>query len=329
MAGEIELASTLFSVLGTEAIQLINKLLDSKLLINKSATVYYNSSEIEYVFLITIGGQSSRTSEVVKTIQSVFTKAVKIEQVIEIYGIGLPHNEDLKELGIIRVSNNDAEIDFGRILREIKSDTLIIRVRKKFPEDLKKMLIVSHVDQTFKHYDDKLIEANISVSLDYANLWHKIFDEFTVRDIESVFTLEVSIITIVQQIPQYYRNKIIKAAAAISSNKDAIQFLKILSDSFLTFEDEKRIQQLLDCVSVEPIDRFQIKTVVPSMQSMEIANVGYPVVLPGKLKIILAFRLEGKDIAMSGKLKIDLQKFVKILSSILTDIQKKTTNLKF
>jgi len=102
-----------------------------------------------------------------------------------------------------------------------------------------------------------------------------------------------------------------------------------MSDCFLSFEKDTRIQQLLDCISVEPNDKFTVKSVTPTMESMEIAGIGYPVVLPGKMRITLACGIEGSNVTALGKLSIDLRKFYKILNDISLDLQNKTQNLKF
>ena len=61
---------------------------------------------------------------------------------------------------------------------------------------------------------------------------------------------------------------------------------------------------------------------------MVIAKVGYPVVIPGRLRIRIGAILEGDDIAIRGKLVIDLKKFSNIINDISKDIQNKTQKLK-
>jgi hypothetical protein len=64
------------------------------------------------------------------------------------------------------------------------------------------------------------------------------------------------------------------------------------------------------------------------MQTLEIAGLGHPVVLPGALRITIGARLEGKNITLAGKLTIDLKKFGKIMSEIITEIELNSKNLK-
>jgi len=322
--------SSLFSSLGSIANTGIQKLIDSKIIVHKGLTFYHRTSELEFAFLISLGDEASRSNDILKKIQSITQKPVEFENIIEIYGHGLPHNENLLSMGIISVSGTSGKIDFGKLLREVKSNTVFIKFRIKIPEELKSHLVPSRIDNTSKHFGKDKIETNIEIALDYANLWKKVFDQYTVRDIEFTFNLEISTETIVEQIPKRYREKIINAARQIAKgNQNAVKFLKIMSDCFLSFEKDVRIQQLLDCVSVEPHDKFIIKSVTPTMESMEIAGIGHPVVLPGKMRITLACVVEGSDVTSLGKLSIDLRKFFKILSEIVLDLQNKTQNLKF
>ncbi len=65
------------------------------------------------------------------------------------------------------------------------------------------------------------------------------------------------------------------------------------------------------------------------MQTAEIATVGHPIILPGAMKIFLECRLEGTDMALKGKISIDLEKFSKLLRKISSSIEQETGGLKF
>ena len=329
MSFETILTTSLLASLGNAGRQGIDKLINSKIIIHRGLTFYHRSSEFEFAFLISLGPKQSRVNEIINKIHSFLSKPLEFENVIDVSGYGISHAENLKELGIIREENTNATIDFGRILKEIKSETVFLKIRVMVPSELKQFLVVSRMEKTSIHYGKDSIETNIEVALDYSNLWSKAFDEFTIRDIEYTFNLQVLPETIVEHIPQKYRKKIIKAASLVSKgNKDAVRFLKIMSNSFLSFERDERAKQLRETVSVEPEGKFTVRSIFPTMQTMEIASVGYPVILPGIMRITLGCRLEGKEVTLLGKLKIDLRKFGKILSEISIDIQNQTYKLK-
>lgn len=330
MSFDPAILSSLFNTLGNAATTGIQQLINSQIIMHKGATFYHRTSELEFAFLLSLGEESSRGSNFLNKIKSITTKPVEFENIIELNGHGIPKNENLVDLGIITIESGRGKIDFAKLLREIKSNTVFIKVRVKVHDDFKRALVYSRIDQTSRHFEnEKKIETNIEIALDYANLWKKVFDQFTVRDIEFPFHLQISPETIVEQIPQKNRERIISAGEQIGKgNKDAVSFLRIMTECFLSFEkDDKRVQ-LLDLISIAPDDKFYIKEIYPTMHSMVIAKIGHPIILPGTLRIIIGAMLEGDNITLRGKLTIDLKKFSKIMSDISNDIQNKTQKLK-
>lgn len=314
------------AVLGASA-AVIKALVDSKLITIKGATVYHKYSEIEYRFDIKIVSEHSRSDGIIRTIQSYMQKPVEFNEVVEILGYGLPHNENLEEFGIIRVDGAKAIVDFALMLQAVKSDLVVLMIRTKFPEELKRKLVALHIGQNATHHDSDYVETTIDISLDYADLWYKTFDSFIVRDIEFSFNLNIALKTIEELIPSDFKKRIRSAAKAIATgNQKAAEFLKIMNDNFLTFEREDRVSELIQTVSVEPKRNFDLKSIIPTMQSCEISGVGHPIILPGSMKILLACRLEGRQIALNGTARIDLRKFKNILGHIISDIQKQSLN---
>ncbi len=213
MSVESILASSLLLALGKLASVGIQKLIDSKLIIHKGLTLYHRTSELEFAFMLSLGSGLSRTNSIVKKIKGALAKPTEFDNVIEITGRGIPYAENLNNMGIITMTATKGKIDFGRLFKEVKSETVLLKVRIRIDDDLKRLLVSSRIDQTSKHFGKDLAEANIEIALDYASLWHKIYDEYTVRDIEFTFNLEVNSISIVDQIPNSYINTIIRAAS--------------------------------------------------------------------------------------------------------------------
>ncbi|MGI0057785.1 MAG: hypothetical protein ACREAK_10500, partial [Nitrosarchaeum sp.] len=272
---------SLFSTLGKVAHSGIQQLINSQIIVHKGVTFYHRESEFEFAFLLSLGDESSLGNNFLNKIASITKKPIEFENVIEIKGHGMTKNENLVNLGIITMKEGKGEIDFGKLIREVKSSIVFIKVRVKAPEDFKHLLVSSRIDKTSRHYEKEKIETNIEIALDYANLWKKVFDQFTVRDIEFPFHLEVSPETIVEQIPQKTRDRIISAGEKIGKGeKDAVSFLSVMSECFLSFEREDKRIQLKDLISVSPEDKFYIKEIYPTMNSMVIARVGHPIVLP-------------------------------------------------
>lgn len=324
----IEIASLLAN-LGKAAIPLLEKLFELGIVTHKGATVYYKESEIEYNFHINFGQKNTRIQSITKQIQSLIVNKIDFDEIIEISGYGLPHNENLRDLGIIQTAGSKSSIDFGRILRDVESDLIILMIRKKFPEGLRDRLVIQHINKTPFHQADQYTTADIEVALDYANLWHKSFDQFTVRNIEFSFNLDINLETIIEAIPKQQRDKIIRAGKLLSSgSKDAISFIKIMSDNFLSFEHDKIVNSLKETVILEPHENFQLTTIIPKMKNYEFAKFRHVMILPGSMKIYVGCRIEGKDIVLRGKLGVDFTKFKKILIYMMSQIEKDSKNLK-
>lgn len=322
-------AKTIFELFGSIARPIVEKLIEKKVIIRKGVTIYHKSSEIEYAFMLSLGEKNSRLGEILKKLSGFLNKPVDFPNVIEASGYGLQHSENLVELGMITTSKNNATIDFGKIIGDVKSETVFIKIRQSLPEGLRNMMVVNRMNRSARFIGKDLLENDIEISLDYADLWYKVLDQYTVRDIEFTFELLVAPVTIVEKIPKPYQDRIIRAAKAVSTgNQDAVRFLKIMAEGFTSFEKNERLEQLRNTISGEPSDLIKITSVTPRMQTLEIAGVGHPIVLPGAMKITLSARLEGQDIALAGKLTIDLKKFGKILSEIVVEIDKKTKSLK-
>lgn len=329
LSASIYAAKTFFELFGSSGRLIIEKLIDQKIIISKGITIYHKSSEIEYAFMLSLGIQNSRLDAIIKKVSSIINKPLSVPNVIEISGYGMLNQESLMDLGMISLNKNTAIIDFTKIVRDVKSETVFIKIRQNLPEGLRRMLVVHRLNKTVKYIGNDVLENDIEISLDYANLWNKVLDQYTVRDIEFVFELLVDPRSIADKIPKHYAERIIKAAKAISQgNQDAVKFLRIMTEGFVSFEKDNRLKQFRDTVSASPSDLIKITSVTPRMQTLEIAGVGHPVVLPGVLRITIGARLEGKDVTLAGKLIIDLKKFGKILSEIVTEIERNSKNLK-
>ena len=170
MAFDPVVLTSLFNTVGGIANAGIQQLIESKIIVHKGATFYHRASEFEFAFLLSLGDEKSRVDSIIKKIQSLTKKPMEFENIIEIHGHGLTHSENLVNLGMITMNDGKGQIDFGKILREIKSNNVFIKVRVKIDDELKEHLVTSRIDKTSKHIGNERIETNIEIALDYANL---------------------------------------------------------------------------------------------------------------------------------------------------------------
>ena len=323
-------AESITNELGSSFLPILQKLLGSGDTVYKGATLYHKSSEIEYTYQISIGNPHFRINEIIKRLKQHLTKPVEFEDIIEIYGFGLPHNEDLEKLGIITIKEKKATIDFSKMFNVVKSELVTIGIRKPFPDILKKKIVEPHIVKTAEHHGIEYTETNLEIALDYSDLWHKHFDKFTVREIEFTFDLGIVLESIEQSIPKDFSKKfIIAAKMAKNGNDNALQFIKIAQDKFMSFQNQKKIDEMYKTISVTPYQNFKVTHVNPTMQSCEIGGVGHPIVLPGSMNITLEGRIEKHDITIGGTLRINLKEFDRILKDIISEIKKATNSIIF
>jgi hypothetical protein len=291
---------------------IIDSLSKSGLSIKKGATIHYSESEIQLMLHIKTGAEYSRVSDIKKIIKRYFLKAFEIDNIVNVEGFGLTHNEDLEKLEVIQRHNNKVVIDFAKMLSVVKSDLIILSIRKKISPKLKKILIVTHITQN-PRLKKGVLEAHLEVAIDYAELWRSSFDSFSVKNIEFNFNLTIAPITIEDLIPLRLKKRTKSAAiSALKGNRKALGFLRRASETFLLFESEELMEQLKKTVYIEQPDKFEIVSIVPKMGSYQISDTGHFVVLPSFYRTTVRTRLESGDITLTATIGIDIELISKL-----------------
>ena len=170
----------LLSTLGKVAYDGILKLTDTKIITNRGLTFYHRDCELEFFFLFSLGKTRTKLNTILQKVGIIKEKLLTFENVISIHGHGMECNEDLVILGVILSSNNTAKIDLGKFSRDIKSNTVTIKIRVRANDQLKQTLVSQRIEKTSQH-TGRSIETHIEIALDYADLWYKIFDQYVVR----------------------------------------------------------------------------------------------------------------------------------------------------
>ncbi len=173
---ELALSGSLISALGGSS-PFIQKLNELGVTIHKGATVFYKSSEIEFTFHFNMGPISTRVDTILKHVKSFLAKPLEFENIIDIHGYGLTPKENLREMGIIQIEGNKATVDFGKILKEIKSNLVILTVRTKLNEKITQALLSVHIDKNPQHEGDKITSANIEAVLEFTTNIGQLIDE--------------------------------------------------------------------------------------------------------------------------------------------------------
>jgi hypothetical protein len=307
----------------------VRKLLDSKIVIRQGATIYHEENEIEYQLHLSIGDIQTRTSSIEKVIQSLSLSEITIKGALNAWGSGLPYNENLEELGVIKRRAEGMTVSFQELLRKVRSNLVIISVRKKLPEGLRDHLVTIHFSQNTKTIGS-IKEAYFEILLDYANLWHKSLESFRIRNVVLTFNLEVIEGTIENFVPEDFKSKLRVAAQSLAGgDRNAVRFFNEVTKAFIQFESETVISRLRTMVKAEPPTRVEVLEIIPRMEHYQIAGVSYPVMLPGRVTTKLRTGIEENEFSALGKVVIDLGIFNEIIRGILRKLEIDTRDMKF
>lgn len=308
--------------------EFIQKLKDQGNIANTGIIINHGDSQVEYRFDIDLGDIQSRTQRFTNLIASFLVKEITIENVIEISGVGIPSNENLNELGIIKFLDGKAVIDFPKVLSDIRSSLVVIRLRKSFPKVLCDMLVYRHIAKVGSVKND-LTQFPVQIVLDYANLWYAQFASFTVRNI--IFTINVTIEpeAISAAVPTEIRHKLAKADELALTDKNARKYLSEFQKLIVEFQSPQYIAKLKNTISFEPSHAFKLVNVIPYMKSYNLTRSELPTMLPGRLEIFVETSIEDRQVATNGTINLDMTQFNELLKELLQKLKIQTKNIQF
>lgn len=320
--------ATLFaSILGPLS-GIISSLKGAGIVINRGVTVYYKRSEIEYRFHISLPPMNSRFEELRRRLGSLDLVKVDINGVLDLWGFGLMMNEDLKALNLIKLEHETATIDFPSIVRSVKSELLVLSVRTRLPDEIKRSLLVIHISQNSIHVGKDLAHGYTDVVLDYGNLWHETFESFTIRDVEFTFNLQILEATIEQALPSALKKRIKQAAhAAQSGDNAAIKFFEILNSNFAKFQDEKTLQELKTMFAFDPPFGVEISSVASKMELYGVPGTNQTIILPSMLTFKISLDFEANLIADKRTYRIVMNALNHAVASTVAEIIQETKSM--
>lgn len=307
----------------------IKKLIEHKVILSAAVTVDHSSSQVEYMFRCSLGTMETRAGQVVRILETYLLKSVVFREVIDASGYGLPDNENLRTLEIIRLENGIATVSFAEMAAKVRSSDVVFFVKKDFPKDLRDRLIIPNLVKQPKFKGD-MLEVGLEVMLDYADVWHGIFKPFAVRNIMFNEEIELPPENFNALLPESFKEKVRRARRGmLAGNQDAYAFFRNASRGFLDFESSETSKRLRSMVSIDPELRFEILDLVPSLQSVDIYGTNFPITLPRSVRIRMQSRIEGVEVFVHGTVHIDLAVLKSIIKSIAAAIESKSAALKF
>ena len=294
---------------------------------SKDAIIFHKSHKIQYRYRLNIGSQTLRTSDFIRVIKSRVAKPLEIGRVLTITGFTMPSHEILGN-NILRAESNRTTIDIPKLLQTVKSEEVIIQFEKDIPRDHLNMLIpIPHVFKNAIYHGDSKAEIPVEIQTDYANFWYKYFDWFAIRDIRlrhSVLLLESSFFLLFSD---PLKNKVKKIFNTASLTRDMMIFLQRSSNILRKFQSDKSIQrQLSMLLYTDKPKNIEFKRI--KGQTLDKNIHGRKFTIPSIINFEIILSIDGKDLAVSGRIFIDFEKLYRVVRSLIDEIEEATNDLK-
>lgn len=316
-----EIISSVFD----KSAEFIEKLKEQGSIVNTGAIINFQHSEIEYRLQLDLGDIHSRPNKFKNMLASLLVKDVNLE-VFEISGIGIPNNENLVQLGLIRMNQSLATIDFPKILLEIKSNLLIITFRKAFPKELRDKLVYRNIGRT-GIVEGNTLRSNMEIVLDYANLWYSQFQSFSIRNIVFTLTMNLEPEFFMTMISKELRTKLTKSDKLALENDAARKFLSTFQKVANELQSPEFLSKMEECIKVEPENHFMLSNVGVTVKPYYLPKSGWPITLPSTFLVSIIAKIDDRQTSIHGISKLDNDKFEDLLKQVFDKIKHQVRNI--
>lgn len=325
----VDSSSSLLSSLLPEFVRVFEELRSSGVKIREGVIFDHQELLAEYSFHIGLGLRHSRLDGLKALVSSALQGTVEIENVVEASAIGLPDFEELGELGVIVLESSKLRISFSELIRKVNSSLVVIRIKKRIANDIRDKIVTFHVSQNARVIGDKSL-FYFEVVLDYADLWKKSVDSFSVQNIVFPINLEVIGQDIEPLLPEPFKERLRRADhAVLSGNRSAIEFLNSLNREFLSFESNETIREFYGMIGFSPPTVAEVLDITPRMQPFQLGDSNYPLILPGSLQVRIKTKIPENEAKQVGSVEIDLSHFKLFVERVVRRVEQATIKLVF
>ena len=288
----------------------------------------WDASQIEYLFECKFGPMESRATSIVRLIQSQMLDTIEFASVDDVWGYGIFGDENLKSLGVIRSERGMTVLDFGRMAANAKSESVVVHIKKPFPQEVRNQLVLLNLGKSPRIRGDK-IAVSVEIMIDNASFWQGVFGSLSVRNISFTFTLNFPPELFMELLPGSFAEIIKKARKQlIAGNKDAITFFANVSKAFVKIQGKAAQDALTSMSVVEPDQRLEIVEVSPRLESVNVSGTEFPVTLPTSAVTRFKGRIEGPDVFVRGTLTIDISKLKAVIRGLVAEVERESAHLK-
>ncbi|HLH45485.1 MAG TPA: hypothetical protein VKV31_01845 [bacterium] len=83
---------------------------------------------------------------------------------------------------MIVLEGSRLKISFSELIRKVNSSLVVIKIKKRIAREIRDRVVTFRVSQNARGIGDKSISC-FEVKLDYADLWKRSVDSFSIHDI--------------------------------------------------------------------------------------------------------------------------------------------------
>lgn len=322
-----EVAGFLSAIFGA-GISIVNELKKRGGIADTGIIIDYSRREIECQISINLGEKLSRASGIGKKISAFLTQKMTIEDVTRVSGFGFITNENLEELGIIKISNRKAEIDFPSMIKNVQASTVMIKIRKPVALEIINGLIEIKVGKVPTR-SENAIESPAEIVLNHGDLWYSRFGSFSVRNISFEMNLSVHRDVLKKAVPEDLRQKLIQADSEASTNDEAKKYLFAFERVIMQFQDQEFITDLMNAVSVSEPRSMRLVTIIPQMQGYRLSKSSLRTMLPGRLRFVFEAEIEDKEKAIHESIRLDIKQYQNSIKNLVEKFRDEANKINF
>jgi len=315
--------SLLGPVLG-QSLNLYTKLAEAGIFASRGATLNWSDGILEQEWHIQVPLFKTKIGAIKDFFDRFQVKDIEIANCRDITGYIYPQGKDsLEKLVIISRRENVGIIHVRKILSEVGSDIAVIKFKSTIPREIINSIVFKQITST-PMFPDKwnVMEFSFSLVLDRADLWLRTFQSFGIRDIRHGFNIEIPHNVFDDIVPTHIERRINRSAsAALSGNRDALEYHKVMRDHMLRYQEPEIASRLFTMIKFETAALVQVHNIIPTLQTYDLVIPNFSMILPTKLRVETSFNIEGNDFGIHGKIFLDFEKYKDLFSELLNEIE--------
>jgi hypothetical protein len=285
----------------------------------KGAILFYSSHKIQYRYDLTLGSAFSLTSEIKNELISKTKTPFDLGPVLDAFYATFPDHENYSEVLIKQGNRTILNLPF--LLQNTKQEQVIIQFEKQISDqDLDRLFPVVGMRGNAIHHNRNKMEIPVEIMLDHAYSWEQ-FDSFNIRDIPYNTFVDFGVISFHKMLSNNILNalKTIKEKRKITSSDRLL--LQQISHVFKRFEYDPEIRsEFSELFTTDKPRNIQFKEFMGKVKDFEIR--GIKILRPHKINVNMTWQLEGKELTLSAKMFVDLEKLRKIVKYLVEDVEK-------